>query len=94
MGTALRAGITHTLLLFPIRPLLIVVGVVSLLVMRQRGRNPLRALITGEDEIGNSAPDWSFAANLACPWNGRRTYPSRFVPCESHLQFSRLKRAT
>jgi hypothetical protein len=57
--------------------------------MPQRGRNPLRARITGEDEIRNQGRDWSFAANLACQWNGSCSNPSRFVPRQSHFQFSR-----
>jgi len=46
----------------------------------QRGRNPLRARITGENEIRNQGRDWFFAANLACRWNGSCIHPSPFVP--------------
>jgi hypothetical protein len=57
--------------------------------MPQRGRNPLRARITGEDKIRNQARNWSFAADLACQWNGSCGNPSRFAPRQNHFQLSR-----
>jgi hypothetical protein len=56
--------------------------------MPERGRNPLRAHITSEDEICNYRRDWFSAANLACQWNESCINPSRFVSRQSHLQFS------
>jgi hypothetical protein len=60
-----------------------------LAILPQRGRNPLCAGIAGEDEIRDKGRDWFFAANLARRWNGSYVHPSRFVPRQSHFQFSR-----
>ena len=62
--------------------------------MPERGRNPLGAQITGEDEIHNQVRGWSFAANLACQWNASCIGPSQFVPGPGHLQFPRPQPAS
>jgi len=54
----------------------------------QRRHNPFRARITGEDEIHNQGRRWPFTADVAYQENGSGTHPSRFVPRQSHLQFS------
>jgi hypothetical protein len=55
----------------------------------KRGRNPLGAYITSENEIDNQPGDLSFATNLACQGNGNSIHPSRFLAGRCHFQFSR-----
>jgi hypothetical protein len=65
---------------FAIRRTILSGNYALLATMPQRGRNSLRARITGEDQIRNQGRDWSFAANFACRGKGSCINPLRFVP--------------